>query len=402
MIDKARALIDMGLCDRCLGRFFSGMGHGISNPERGRALRTYKCMLDGKTPEYLESCELCGDVFRDFEKKAELLEKASEGIEFSTFLIGSRFDREVLEREKEISEKFGLEGESIKVEFNRTLGKIFEKRSGKRFSRDRPDIEFLYDTRYDDVSLQINPIYIYGRYRKLMRGIPQTRWPCRHCGGKGCDCCNHTGKMYPESVEELVAHEFMLELGGKDHAFHGMGREDIDARMLGNGRPFVLEIKEPKKRYIDLKEMEKRVNEFARGKVEVMGLRASSKEEIRKIKASRAEKTYVVYVRLKSDVREEKLKNALGMLEGEIAQRTPKRVSHRRADMVRKRRVLSLKLLKKDGEKAAIEVRAEAGLYIKELMHGDEERTKPSLSEMLGVECAVEALDVIEINSKEE
>ncbi len=402
MIEKARVLIDIGFCDRCLGRFFSGMGHGISNPDRGKALRTYISMLDGETPEYLESCELCGDVFRNIERKVDLLENASKGIDFSTFLIGSRFDKDVLEREREVSERLGLEGESIKVEFNRILGKAFEKRSGKLFSREQPDIEFLYDTRYEDVKVQINPVYIYGRYRKLTRGIPQTRWPCRHCGGKGCEHCNHTGKMYSESVEELIAHEFMLELLGKEHAFHGMGREDIDARMLGNGRPFVLEIKEPRKREVDLEEMEKRVNEFAQGKVEVHGLRLSSKEEIRRIKASRAEKTYVVYVRLEPDVEEEKLKNALGMLEGEIAQRTPKRVSHRRADMVRKRRAISLKLLEKDDRKAAIEVRAEAGLYIKELMHGDEGRTKPSLSEILGVECAVEALDVMEIDSKEE
>ncbi len=402
MIEKARALIDMGMCDRCIGRFFSERGHGISNIDRGRALRTYIAMLDGSVPDYRDSCELCGDAFENMEGKAELLTDASKEIEFSTFLIGSRFDSETLEKEKEIAEKLGLNGESIKVEFNRSLGKILEKKTEKAFSRETPDIEFLYDVRYDDVKIQINSVYIYGRYRKLVRGIPQTRWPCRYCHGKGCEHCNFTGKMYPESVEELVAHEFMEELGGKEHAFHGMGREDIDARMLGNGRPFVLEIKEPKRRSFDIKDMEKRVNRFASGKVEVSGLRLSSKEEIREIKASRAEKTYVVTVVFGSEVEEEKLKNALKMLETDIEQRTPKRVAHRRADKVRKRRALSVKLLQSDGRQASIEVRAEAGLYIKELMHGDEGRTNPSLSAALGVKCAVESLDVMGIDSKEE
>lgn len=401
MMEKVRALIEMGMCDRCLGRFFSEMGHGISDAERGRSLRTCIAMQDGSTPEYRESCELCGDAFENMGKKAEILLKESEGIEFSTFLIGSRFDRETLEKERKIAEKLGLKGESIKVEFNRTLGKIFEEISGKSFSRDNPDIEFLYDVRYDDVKIKINSIYIYGRYRKLIRGIPQTRWPCRYCHGKGCEKCNFTGKMYPESVEELVAHEFMEALKGKEHAFHGMGREDIDARMLGNGRPFVLEIKEPKRRFIDIKEIEKKVNEFASGKVEVSGLRLSSKKEVREIKGFKAEKTYIVTVVFDSEVEEEKLKNALRILETDIEQRTPKRVAHRRADKVRKRRVFSMKLLQSNGRKASIEVRTEAGLYIKELMHGDEGRTNPNLSAVLGIKCTVESLDVIHIDYKE-
>ena len=64
--------------------------------------------------------------------------------------------------------------------------------------------------------------------------------------------------MYQTSVEEIVAEKVMETSEGQEHSFHGMGREDIDARMLGNGRPFVLEIKNPVKRFIDLKEMEEK------------------------------------------------------------------------------------------------------------------------------------------------
>ncbi len=394
--------MEMGLCDRCIGRFFSDMGHGLSNPERGMALRTVAAMQDGEVPKFLEACELCGDLFSDMEGKAELIIKELKGTEFDTFLVGSKIDRDTLEKENGIREELGLSGESIKVEFNRELGKVVERISGRKFSRELPDIEILYDTRFDDIKVQINSIFIYGRYKKLIRGIPQTRWPCRYCGGKGCEHCNWTGKMYPESVEEIIAHEFMKESGAKEHALHGMGREDIDARMLGNGRPFVLELKSPKIRKFDLKEMERRVNEFGKGKVEVLDLRYSSKAEVRKIKESRAEKTYRVRVLMENDAGEEKLKNALRMLETEIEQRTPKRVSHRRADLVRKRRVIYAKLIEKSGAEALIEVKGEAGLYIKELMHGDDGRTSPSLAEMLGTPCRVLELDVIKIEEKEE
>ena len=66
--------------------------------------------------------------------------------------------------------------------------------------------------------------------------------------------------MYPTSVEEVIATELMRESGGTSHALHGMGREDVDARMLGRGRPFIVEIKEPRKRQIDLGAAVSRIN----------------------------------------------------------------------------------------------------------------------------------------------
>ncbi len=395
MMEKARPLLNEGLCDRCLGRFFSDWLHGIDNPERGRRIRE-----ELGAGEKKDSCALCGDTFSGLEQKAAWVTEALDGIDYETFLIGSRFDKETLQREEEIRQRYDLQGESIKVEFNRELGKVLERISGKSFSRESPDVEILYDTRYDDISLQINPVFIYGRYRKLVRGIPQTRWPCRYCHGKGCEHCNYTGKMYPESVEEIIAAPFMEESGAEEHALHGMGREDIDALMLGTGRPFVLELKSPRKRKFDLARMEDAIN--SGGKVEVEDLRYSSKAEVRRIKASRAEKTYVVRIELDEDVDEEKLKKSLEMLRTDIAQRTPRRVAHRRADKVRKRRVIRIRLLEKEGPLATIEVRGEAGLYIKELMHGDEGRTEPSLASVLGTGCRVLELDVIAIQEKEE
>src|SRR5207247_6414489 len=107
-------------------------------------------------------------------------------------------------------------------------------------------------TACDIVYVQMNSLYLRGRYRKLVRGVPQTRWHCRRCMGKGCARCGGAGKMYPTSVEEVIANEVLRESGGTGHALHGMGREDVDARMLGRGRPFIIEIKEPCRRHFDL------------------------------------------------------------------------------------------------------------------------------------------------------
>ncbi len=60
-------------------------------------------------------------------------------------------------------------------------------------------------------------------------------------------------KLYPESVEELSSKPLLEATEGEETFFHASGREDIDARMLGTGRPFVIEVSKPKKRFVDLK-----------------------------------------------------------------------------------------------------------------------------------------------------
>ncbi len=204
--------------------------------------------------------------------------------------------------------------------------------------------------------------------------------------------------MYPSSVEEIVATAVMVESGGTGHALHGMGREDVDARMLGRGRPFIIEIREPRIRRIDLPAAVGRAN--TSGTVEVDALVPAHKKDVVALKTDRADKTYRVLVRFIPPVDEAKLKWELGLFGNQpIAQRTPSRVAHRRADTTRHRTVKRLDLLRLDGDIAEIRATAEAGVYIKELVHGDLGRTQPSLAERLGVGCEVLELDVEEVHS---
>jgi tRNA pseudouridine synthase 10 len=76
------------------------------------------------------------------------------------------------------------------------------------------------------------------------------------CRGKGCDKCGGTGKMYPESVEELVSKPLLEAAEGEKTSFHASGREDIDARMLGLVDLLLLKFQKPKKRFLDLKKLE--------------------------------------------------------------------------------------------------------------------------------------------------
>ena len=81
-----------------------------------------------------------------------------------------------------------------------------------------------------------------------------------------------------------------------------------------------------------------------------------------------------------------------------INQRTPIRVSHRRADKIRTREIKKLEYKKLDSNKLELLIECEGGLYIKELISGDENRSKPSVSEILGTYARCIQLDVMEVN----
>ncbi|KAA0000319.1 MAG: tRNA pseudouridine(54/55) synthase Pus10 [Thermoplasmata archaeon] len=321
VISTAKKLSSYRLCDSCLGRQFATVSHGMSNEERGAIIRQSL----GLEKVEVEECWLCGGMMGELRKFSEMVVEAMEGYEYETFLVGSRVEKEILVKEGELL-SLSEYGESIKREINREVGKLVSASTGKEVDFIRPHITAIINTQYDDVELDIRPLYIYGRYRKLIRGIPQTKWPCRKCKGKGCDYCHGTGKMYEESVEEIIAERAVEIVEGKEEYFHGAGREDIDVLMLGNGRPFILEIREPRRRKIDLPDLQKEINSFGKGKVEVSGLRFAEKGEIEKLKAMKANKTYRVVV---SFDEKGKINEAVNALRGcYIAQRTPLRVVH--------------------------------------------------------------------------
>jgi len=318
--------------------------------------------------------------------------------------VGTKVNGLLLENEDLLWEIAGaVHAEPLKAELNREIGKRIERETGKRAEFEAPELVVMLNLETESVEVQSNAVYIYGRYLKFERGIPQTRWFCRACRGKGCERCNFTGKMYPESVEELISGSLLNLFLGEDMVLHGCGREDIDACMLGSGRPFVLELKEPKRRYVDVRAAEENVNTENAGKIKVFDLQYVKKGLVAALKNAKADKTYQARVEFKTPdvIDENAVKNALDALSGAvIEQRTPTRVAHRRADLVRERQVATARLVSFTAEtrRAVIEVKCDAGLYIKELVSGDTGRTKPSLSALLGLEAEVTDLDVIDVD----
>jgi tRNA pseudouridine synthase 10 len=393
-----KILSKYNLCSSCLGRVFAKIEKGITNNERGEKINK----IIKKDLSIDDGCWLCAGLVKEIPHFVNLVLDSLKDYEFENFLIGTKIDEDIKEREQELFEftESNYE-ESIKMELNREIGKILEEKIEKVVNFDNPEIMVIIDTVFDDVILQIDSLFIYGRYKKLKRGVPQTKWYCRICRGKGCKMCNYTGKMYNSSVEELVAKQFLKDSKGSDELFHGCGREDIDVLMLGTGRPFVLEIKNPKVRKLDLSKIKQTINTNNKGIIEINNLRFTDKDEVMRIKSANFSKTYQIVVKGKKALNKEKLKKAAQRLQSEtIKQFTPSRVAHRRANMVREKKIYKCTINSVEANIATLTVESESGTYIKELISGDTGKTKPNLSEIIGVPCKVAELDVINIKGE--
>ncbi|MCQ8893183.1 MAG: tRNA pseudouridine(54/55) synthase Pus10 [Methanolinea sp.] len=391
-------------CDNCLGRFFGKLSFGLSNRERGHALRTAVFLAENRPSTPPANCWICGGLFSNLEEWADKVISALRGIEFETFAIGTKVPPLIAESEEVVWSDLGLShAEPFKSELNREVGKIVARKSGKTADPTHPDVVAILDISAGSVELQINPVFFCGRYCKLERGIPQTHWDCRACRGKGCEKCGYTGKQYPDSVEELIGRPAIRLFSAGKSILHGSGREDIDALMTGTGRPFVMEVVAPRTRSVDLKDLEAAINREAAGRVTVVLDRYGVREDVEIIKSARGDKRYRILVEIEGPCTQDELQSAIGALKGvKVYQRTPLRVVHRRADRVRERRVIDIRFLGEEDGRAVLEVTGEAGLYIKELISGDQGRTEPSLSGILGRPARVSRLDVIHVSADNE
>ncbi len=389
----SKTFLELKLCPYCLGSLVGANLPWIPNYIKGKTL--YQA-LGGA-----ESCELCeGLIPSHFDNLIEKSLKLLEDLEFDTVKAGVVLPHWLIEREDRIRAKYDPPYMvSVKLTLIKWADLLLSSRTGRKVSND-PDVEVLLDFQTKSVGLRLKPVFIYGRYRKLKRGISQSRSTCPYCGGRGCERCNWTGKIPEGSVEGIVGEVMREFFRAEDYVLHASGREDVDARMLGNGRPFIMEVKGPKVRKVDLRELEEEINRRASGEVEVLNLRYAERSEVRKIKemSDKIRKRYRALVEVEGEVTPEDLERLEEFFRDRVIdQRTPRRVLWRRADIVRRKKVYWLRAKAVDKNHFELEVECDGGLYVKELISGDEGRTTPSVSEVLGRKSFCKELDVLEV-----
>ena len=508
-------LVRIGTCDHCLGRLGGKKRFEQSIEESGAEIRSAVVERDSHLVNAREEeplCPFCENLFEESELLADIIFDNIAPYELSRLQLGARIPKDQIQDEEDLRKRFGAGGsDALKSSLVQAIAQhLNTKLENVTLVNDKPQILALIDVLTLTVELDIRAHYLYGRYIKLERGIPQTRWPCRACKGRGCERCDQTGLQYKKSVQDLIGNPLLEMFQAKEHAFHGMGREDIDVRCMGRGRPFVIEMKEPKLRSVDVVKAMEQINTSAEGSIQITGLRDSNRSEVVRVKDTPAEKSYTIRFRIlplseaeytvltapvdltNEDVQERggkgkkksskrkrrgdkkndhtkplptvidvpegptedelkamkkaelvakaqemKLKKSgtkdeliqrimesgppapvlfdlpendeilrtIEKLSGVIlAQRTPERVAHRRADLIRRRTVYEtskplIETMEDGVREVEFTLRCESGTYVKETVHGDGGRTQPSLSSLIKAKCEVLWLDVGDIHA---
>jgi tRNA pseudouridine synthase 10 len=371
----AKAVLARGqTCDHCLGRQTAKVSTGMTNVQRGMILRR---LLKAPAFPAKGKCIVCEGIFDALPKYAKDAAGLLSKLEYATFLVGTLPDSGTISREEALWEDVGIgHCESIRSEINRELGKLIYVLTKKEHDPEAPDVTVLLNVGKERIEFEFKPLFVRGKYRKLVRGLPQSKWD-----------------KYEETLEDVIAQPLMKATGGSGHSIHASGREDIDARCLG-WRPFVLEIKNPTKRTVDLSKMQAAVKKTK--KAEIGFLSMATRKDVSEVSTARYDKTYLALVEFEKPVNDKDLQKLSGLV-GVIEQRTPTRVAHRRADLVRKRSVLEVSWKKVNNKKIELQIKGEAGLYIKELVSGDGGKSKPSVSGILLNPAVVKELDVMRI-----
>jgi len=244
------------------------------------------------------------------------------------------------------------------------------------------------------VGIEHSPVFLAGSYVKLSRQLPQTAWVID--GARKC----------PTSVQELIEPHVIEAFGADLARFHSAGREDVDVRMLGHGRPFMLELRGAHRSTLPdhrMAELQALISES--GTVHVRGLRVCDAAYVQSLVKEGEEghcKDYRAVVRLGRDITQAELDELASKCPLELAQLTPMRVLHRRTHATRPRSIYAIRAVRIAPRFAQFDLTTQAGTYVKEFVHGDFGRTVPSLGDVLNCEADILQLDVLGVRPKQD
>ncbi|XP_053102989.1 tRNA pseudouridine synthase Pus10 isoform X3 [Hemicordylus capensis] len=237
-----------------------------------------------------------------------------------------------------------------------------------------------------DIQCTNGAVFVAGRYNKYSRTLPQTPW-----------IIDGERKM-ESSVEELISEHLVTLFKADSFNFSSSGREDVDVRTLGKGRPFAIELVNPRRVHLtaaEMKELQQTINSSS-DKVQVRDLQLVTREAIRHMKEGEEEKTktYSALIWTEKAIQCEDITFLDNMKELKLNQKTPLRVLHRRPLAVRVRIIHSMQSEYIDEHHFRLHLKTQAGTYIKEFVHGDFGRTKPNIGSLFGTTADILELDV--------
>uniref|UniRef100_A0A3P8ZZI6 tRNA pseudouridine synthase Pus10 n=1 Tax=Esox lucius TaxID=8010 RepID=A0A3P8ZZI6_ESOLU len=227
-------------------------------------------------------------------------------------------------------------------------------------------------------------VFVAGRYNKFSRTLPQTPWVI---DGE---------RRMESSVEELIAAPLLSSFRAKGFNFSSSGREDVDVRTLGNGRPFALELLNPHRARFnkaEIRQLQETINQSS-DKIRVRDLQIVNAMGHMKEGEEDKTKSYSALIWTQKAIDKDDITFLEETKELKLAQKTPLRVLHRRPLTVRERVIHTMSTRFLDAHHFHLVLRTQAGTYIKEFVHGDFGRTKPNLCDLLKTDTDILELDV--------
>ncbi|KJE89208.1 pseudouridylate synthase 10 [Capsaspora owczarzaki ATCC 30864] len=237
-----------------------------------------------------------------------------------------------------------------------------------------------------------DPIFIGGRYNKYSRVVSQSPYIVGE------------ERKGDTSVHELIAAPMLAYCGASEIKLSSSGREDMDVRMLGRGRPFVLEIADARRSSLTpdkLAHLQALVNDAAGGRVHIRDLIVAQRADIPALNEGEDDKKklYGAVIWVSRPITAEDIAALTRPEEMVVQQMTPLRVMHRRAICTRPRSVYWMRAHQINEHYLLLCLSTQAGTYIKEFAHGDFGRTAPSIGSLLGnCEADIVQLDVLDID----
>ena len=356
-------------------------------------------------PNNKKECDICsGLMYKTDSIIHQIRETLNDNYRFDTFLIGVTLPPNLFEKEDQIRARFKIRGrENIKSQLIRNLRKKFSEVTKKQIDILHPDLtinlQFQKNTS-PKINVKMRSLIMLGRYVKKNRGIPQ-RSGGEHNNGNEISVQNQPYHVFNrthtqvskictsagESIQSVISKEILRITRGEALKFSWIGSEDENSLVLGSGRPFFIQIRNPKTIRLDHKTLgfqkyglfvniekffkrlpEQPVQFIAKTRVVIQASRQIGKEDHLKIKS---------------------LTNSIVVF--------PNQKNKSRSSA---KRIYFIDVVKTNDKVFELDVIADGGLAIKQFVEG-REYISPNISAVANLQCKCLLFDILDILIKE-
>jgi tRNA pseudouridine synthase 10 len=346
-------------------------------------------------------CNICSGLMQETDSiMLRISETLSNDYNFNTFLIGATLPAKLLEKEDRIRARLKIRGrENIKSQLTRNLRKMFTEMTKKQIDFLHPDLminlQFQRDTGLD-IDIKMRPLIMLGRYIKNNRGMPQRSGGEHNSGNElslqrqsfpSVNLAPRLGSVIctseDSSIQSIISREILRVTKGEGLKFSWIGSEDENSLVLGSGRPFFVQIRNPKTICFD----ERRLN-FPR-----YGLSVNIEQFFGKLPEQPIQfiaKTRII-IRASRQMGEEEFLRIKSLANSRVVFRNQKKKLK-----PSEKRIYSLDIVKKSKEIFELDVVADGGLAIKQFIEG-RECISPNISTTANLQCECLLFDILDV-----